>query len=80
MRILSIRRIGVILVLLGILIGFFGFWNQELGSIGFPFAAEITGLFSLFSLGLLEFTSTWWSAKIWGLVIGAVGLLMVKFG
>ena len=81
MRILSIRRIGVILVLVGVvLIGFFGLWNAELGSIGFPFAAEIGGFVSTWTMGALEYTSAWWSAKLIGMSMGFIGLMLVRFG
>ncbi len=81
MRCVSIRGIGIILVLVGVvLIGFFGLWNAELGSYWFPFAVEIGGFLTWFSWGSLEYSSAWWNAKLWGLSIGIVGVLMMRFG
>ena len=81
MRILSIRRIGVILVLVGVvLIGFFGLFNTELGSYSFPWAAEIGVVVSSFTFGTLEYSGAWWNAKLWGMSMGVVGMLLMKFG
>ena len=78
MRFISIRRIGAILVFVGIvLIGFFGIGFEYTGSIAFPYADIIQGWFS--GIGL-EYTVSWWNSKLVGVSIGLVGTLLLKFG
>lgn len=78
MRFVSIRRIGAILVFVGVvLIGFFGVGFDFLGSIEFPLAGDIAEWFSVVGL---EYTRQWWNSKLVGLSIGVLGALMVKFG
>ncbi len=78
MRFISIRRIGAILVFVGIiLIGFFGIGFEFTGSITFPLAEEIQSWFS--GIGM-EYTVNWWNSKLVGVTIGLVGTLLLKFG
>lgn len=75
MRFISLRRIGMILVLAGILTGFLGFGSDVFGLWNFPFAGELSSSW----LGLGQ-TITWWNQKLWPCAIGAIGLLLVKYG
>lgn len=81
MRFISIRRVGFILALIGIvLIGFFGLFAQELGQIHFPFVEVIQGYSEMILFFVPRQTLSWWNSKLIGLSLGIIGSLMMKYG